>query len=73
MTSLLAQAFEKAQTLPEHLQDEIAQQLIDDIENEMNWQQILAQPQPSLLDELAQQALQESASGKTKAIGFDEL
>ncbi|NEQ98448.1 MAG: hypothetical protein F6K30_17300 [Cyanothece sp. SIO2G6] len=65
MTSLLAEAFKKAQILPEYLQDEIAQQLIEDIENEIQWQQTLAQPQPSLLDELAQQALQESANDTT--------
>lgn len=73
MTALLAEAFKKAQGLPEHLQDEIAQQLIEDIENEMQWQQSITQPQPSFLDGLAKQALQESLEGKTTAIGFDEL
>jgi len=29
MTSLLAEAFDKAQNLPIHLQDELAQQLIE--------------------------------------------
>ena len=73
MTSLLAQAFKKAQDLPEHLQNEIAQQLLEDIENEMHWQQTASRPQPSLLDELARQALQESLEGKTTTAGFDEL
>ncbi|MGK7887849.1 MAG: hypothetical protein AB4042_00845 [Leptolyngbyaceae cyanobacterium] len=73
MTALLAEAFKKAQTLPEHLQDEIAQQLLEDIESESQWQQTLTQPQPSLLDELARQALQESQDSKTTISGFDEL
>lgn len=73
MTSLLTEAFKKAQDLPEHLQDEIAQQLIEDIESETQWQQSIVQPQPSFLDELAKQALQESLDGKTTVIGIDEL
>lgn len=38
MTTLLEQAFREAQTLPGELQDDIAQQLLDDIENELKWQ-----------------------------------
>lgn len=73
MTYLLTQAFQKAQTLPESLQDELAQQLIEDIEQELRWQQTLSQPQPSYLDELARQALQESEEQQTRVMGFDEL
>ena len=36
MTDLLTEAFDKAQNLPSHLQDELARQLIEDIENELN-------------------------------------
>lgn len=73
MTKLLATAFNKAQNLPEHLQDELAQQLIEDIENELQWQQTLSQPQSSTLDELAREALRDSSEGKTKVMGFGEL
>jgi hypothetical protein len=73
MTDLLTEAFKKAQDLPAHLQDELAQQLIEDIENELKWQQVLSQPQSIKLEELAAKALNDSTEGKTTAIGFDEL
>jgi len=73
MTNLLTEAFKKAQNLPEDIQDELAKQLIEDIENEFQWQQILSQPQNSILDELARKALNESSEEKTKVMGFDEL
>jgi hypothetical protein len=73
MTELLTEAFNKAQSLPAHLQDELAEQLIEDIENELQWQQFLSQPQHSKLEELAAKALNDSINGKTKQMGFDEL
>ena len=73
MTSLLLQAFEKAQSLPEYLQDEFATQFLEDIENEMRWLQTLSQPQPNKLDQLATKALNNSLKGKTKVLGFDQL
>lgn len=73
MTNLLTEAFKKSQSLPDYLQDELAAQLIEDIENELQWQQQLSQPQNSLLDKLALQALNESRQGKTQVMGFDEL
>jgi len=39
MSTLLEQAFREAQKLPSELQDEIAQQLLNDIENELKWQE----------------------------------
>jgi len=73
MTNLLTEAFNKAQNLPEHLQNELAQKMIEDIESELQWQQTLSQPQSSSLDELARQALNDSWEGKTNDMGFDEL
>ncbi|MEY2976354.1 MAG: hypothetical protein ACO31I_15760 [Prochlorotrichaceae cyanobacterium] len=73
MNSLLAEAFDKAQNLPVHLQDELAQQLLEDIESELQWQQTLSQPPSSVLENLARQALQDSLEGKTHEMGFDEL
>jgi hypothetical protein len=73
MTDLLTEAFKKSQSLPDYLQDELAAQLIEDIENELQWQQQLSQPQNYLLDKLALQVLNESRQGKTKVMGFDEL
>ena len=73
MNNLLTEAFNKAQNLPAHLQNELAQQLIEDIENELKWQQSLSQLQLSKLEQLAAKALQDSINGKTKQVGFDEL
>jgi hypothetical protein len=66
MTNLLTEAFSKAQDLPEYLQNELAEQLMEDIENEQKWQQQLSQPQPPKLEELAAKALSDSANGKTR-------
>lgn len=73
MTNLLTEAFKKVQDLPDYLQDELAEQLIEDVENELQWQQQLSQRQHSTLDELAAKALSDSTQGKTKEMGFDEL
>ena len=73
MTDLLTEAFRKAKDLPAHLQNELAEQLIEDIENELKWQQQLSQPQNVKLEELAAKALSDSLNGKTKEMGFDEL
>jgi|APLow6443716910_1056828.scaffolds.fasta_scaffold357145_2 hypothetical protein len=72
MTNLLTEAFNKAQTLPESIQNELAQQLIEDIENELKWQKTLSKPN-SLFEKLAKKALKDSKEGKTKVMGIDEL
>ncbi|MGA2797663.1 MAG: hypothetical protein ABSE63_08805 [Thermoguttaceae bacterium] len=72
MTNLLAQAFQKASQLPENLQDELASALLEEIEWESRWDKTLADSQDKL-DQLAQKALDEYQSGKTKEMGFDEL
>jgi len=42
MTSLLQKAFTEIQKLPDSLQDELAQQLLEDIESELKWQESLS-------------------------------
>lgn len=73
MNTLLTEAFNKAQNLPDDLQSELAKQLIEDIENELKWQQTLSESQHSKLEELAAKALRDSINGKTKKMGFDQL
>lgn len=73
MIKLLNEAFERAQSLPENVQELLANQLIEDIENELQWQNTLAQTQPNKLEELAAKALLDSVIGQTKKLGFDEL
>ncbi len=72
MTHLLAQAFQKASQLPEHIQDELANELLEEIEWESRWDKTIADS-PDKIDLLAQKALDEYRSGKTKEMGFDEL
>ena len=72
MTTLLSKAMKRLEALPQSLQDEIAEQLLQDITSELTWQKTLAMPQPKL-EKLADKALRESREGKTKKIGFDEL
>jgi hypothetical protein len=72
MTTLLSKAIKSLEALPSELQDEIAEQLLEDIQNERAWQATLAKPQPKL-DQLAEKALAQSRAGKTKKIGFDDL
>jgi hypothetical protein len=72
MSSRLEQVIQKASALPIEIQNEIADQWLEDIENEMGWQKTLQQPQEKL-SELARRALQQSAQGKTLSKGFDEI
>jgi CHASE3 domain sensor protein len=74
MTKLLQKAFQEAQQLSEDLQDEIAQQLLTDIENELKWQKTLANSDINLdiFQKMAQSALIEDQEGKTEEKGFGE-
>ena len=72
MTKLLAQAFEKASTLPEDLQDALARELMEELSWEAQWDKTLSDSVESL-DDIAGEALDEHRSGRTKEKGFDEL
>lgn len=74
MTKLLERAFQEAQKLSDNLQNEIAEQLLTDIENELKWQETLTDPDINLdvLSKIAQAALIEDQAGKTEAKGFGE-
>ena len=74
MTKLLEKAFKEAQKLSVHLQDEIAHQLLEDIHNELKWQETLANPNIDLgiFQEMAQAALIEEEKGETEEKGFGE-
>jgi len=71
---LLEQAFQAAQKLPSELQDEIAQQLLEDIENELKWQETLSNPEADLggFEAMAAAAIAEDEQGNTEAKGFGE-
>jgi hypothetical protein len=72
MTKLLTQAFEKASGLPDDIQDQLAQGLLEEIEWEARWDSALDGSQEKL-ERLAEKAMQEYCSGKTKEMGFDDL
>jgi CHASE3 domain sensor protein len=74
MTNLMEKAFKEVQKLPTYVQDELAQQLLEDIHNELQWQKTLSNPDIDLevLARMAQEALIEEQEGKTEGKGFGE-
>ena len=72
MPSRFEKVIQQASTLPIEVQDEIAEQWLEDIENEKGWQKTLQQPQERL-SELARVALLQSSQGKNLTKGFDEI
>jgi uncharacterized protein YutE (UPF0331/DUF86 family) len=74
MTQLLEKAFKEAQKLSNDLQDKIAHQLLEDIQNELAWLETLANPDIDLdvLQTMARAALIEDQEGKTVEKGFGE-
>jgi len=72
MTASLEKAFAKASDLPTEAQEQLAEQLLEDIDGEMKWDQTLANSQ-DLLEKLAQQARAAKRKGKIVSKGFDDL
>jgi hypothetical protein len=74
MTTLLQKAFIEIQKFSDRLQDELAQQLLEDIESELKWQKSLSQSDIELgiLLTIAQEALVEEQEGKVENKGFGE-
>ena len=72
MTTSLQKAFEKASSLPDEAQEQLAEQLLEDIEGELKWDRTLAGSQ-ELLEKMAEQARRAQRQGETTHKGFDEL
>jgi len=72
MTKLLKQAFEKASELPANLQDELARELLQDMQAEQKWDETFVESQ-DVLDSLAKDALKQHKNGRTKRMEPDEL
>ena len=68
MTELLRKAFEQASRLPDRLQDEVAQELLEDIEGEVLWDDTLARSQDQL-EKMADRALEAFRAGRTRKAG----
>ena len=74
ISKLLSNVIQQAQSLPIAIQDELAEQFLEDIENETKWQETLSKPQESLvLEKMARKVLENYQAGRTKVIDFDEL
>ena len=58
-----------------NLQDEIARQLLEDIQNELNWQKTLSNPDIDLniFQQMAQAALKEDDAGEIEEKGFGQV
>ncbi len=72
MTKLLEQAVAKARELPEAEQDAIAQLVIDQIESEQRWDELIAKS-PEKLKELADRAWAEHEAGGSQELDPDGL
>ncbi len=70
MTEQLKQAFERAQQLPDAIQNALAAQILEEIE-EREWEEIISKPhvQQKLLS-LANEAWKEHEAGETEEGGF---
>lgn len=72
MVTKLKDAFEQASKLPIEAQEQLADQLIDDLDAEAKWDKALADSQDSL-DAMAEKAIRERKQGKTRPGGFGPL
>jgi len=72
MTKLLEQAMAKAKSLPDAEQDSIAQILLDEIESESRWDELLAKS-PEKLAKLADKALSQHQAGLSQPLDPDKL
>ncbi len=70
MTEQLRQAFERAQQLPENVQNYLARRLLEEIE-EREWEQIVSKPHVRAnVRTLAEEAFGEYQRGETEDGGF---
>ncbi len=67
MTKALEKALELASRLPDDAQDELAQAIVAELTADSRWQELLASS-PQGLERLADEALEEERSRKTKPL-----
>jgi hypothetical protein len=72
MTSLLEEAFAKAEHLPPEEQDALAALVLAEIASERRWEEAFAQSQEQLV-RLADEALAEFQEGKTELLDEEKL
>ena len=72
MTELLEKAFSEVSKLDESQQDSFARWLLEELASERRWEKAFNDSQ-DLLSQLADEALDERRSGKTKRLDPDNL
>jgi hypothetical protein len=72
MSQLLDQAVAEARKLPDAEQDAIAAIILEEIEDDRRWEEMLARS-PEKLAALASRAEEQVRAGRCRAAGFDEL
>lgn len=72
MTMLLEKAFAEAAQLSVAAQDALAQEILQDIDGELRWDDTLSRSSDTV-DQLAERAMQEYRAGKTRPLNLDEL
>lgn len=72
MTKLLERAFKEAEKLSKEEQDMLARVLLDELASERRWDELFAGSQ-DILDQLADEALEEHRAGRTKELDPDKL
>ncbi len=72
MTELLKQAIKKIENLSDEEQNAIATIILEELEDEMKWEQSFANSQ-DLLADLAAEAMAEYRAGETKALDPETL
>ncbi len=72
MTKLLEKAFTEASKLPKVEQNALAKWLLKELEAERKWDELFAESE-SLLDQLAEEALDAHRQGETKPLDVELL
>lgn len=72
MTQLMEKALAEINKLPADQQDTLAAWILDELASEQQWDEAFARSH-DLLEELADEALQEHRAGKTRRLNLDEL
>lgn len=72
MTELLQRAIAELNQLPETQQDRLAQWIMEELEDERQWDDAFANSLPQL-EQLAQKALQDYREGRTQDLNVDNL
>jgi hypothetical protein len=72
MTKLLEKAIEQLSRLPDDQQDSMARWILEELQDEQRWDTAFSNSLPQL-EQLAQKALADHQSGRTRELNPDEL